>query len=349
MQSYNIFMYICLPEISHSMQYLKLFFLSLLLFALLPGCNKELNVNADWKDITVVYALLDQARDTTFIKITKAFLGPGDALQFAKISDSSNYPDKLVVRLEEWDGSTYKNTFFLDTLTIHNKVAGDSVFYYPDQLMYFTTVKLNENYQYKLYIDDTISGKEVTAESGLVHDFAIEKPLPYFKMDFRPEYNNEVKWYTAKAGRRYQMNIRFHYQEILKADTSVKATKYIDWIVFSDIKSIDLQGGQEISQYYSCNGFYNVIGANIPVNPNVNRKALFVDLIFSVAAEDLNTYMEVTEPSYTIIQERPSFTNIVNGIGLFSSRYTKALDSMLLSAFTLNELKVNEKTKSLGF
>ena len=33
--------------------------------------------------------------------------------------------------------------------------------------------------------------------------------------------------------------------------------------------------------------------------------------------------MEVNEPSSSIIQERPEYTNIVNGIGLFSCRYNK--------------------------
>jgi hypothetical protein len=46
-----------------------------------------------------------------------------------------------------------------------------------------------------------------------------------------------------------------------------------------------------------------------------------VDFIISVAAADLNTYMEVNEPSNSIIQERPEYTNIDNGTGIFSSRY----------------------------
>lgn len=330
------------------MQYIKLFLLSLLSFPLLTSCNKDFNVNADWKDITVVYSLLDQNEDTAFIKITKAFLGPGDAMQFAKIPDSSNYPDKLDVKLEEWDGTTLKNTYICDTVTIHNKQAGDSIFYYPDQLMYYTLARLNENYQYKLNILNKKTGKEIKSETPLVHNFSIEKPLPYFKMDFRPGYNNEVKWVTAVAGRRYQLNIRFHYQETFK--DSSKYERFIDWIVFNNILSIDNLGGQTISNYYSGDGFYNVVGSKIQVNPDVQyRTARFVDLILSVAADDLNTYIEVTQPSYTIVQEKPVFSNITNGIGLFSSRFNNVMDSMLLSPFTLNELKVNEKTSDLGF
>ncbi len=331
------------------MQYLKLFLFSLLFSPILLSCNKDFDVNAQWKDITVVYSLLDQNEDTTFIKITKAYLGPGDAMQFAKIPDSSNYPDELDVRLEEWDGTTLKHTFTCDTVTIHNKQAGDSIFYYPDQLMYFTLASLNENFQYKLNILNKKTGKEIKAETYLVHYFQIEKPLPYFKIDFKPGLNNEVKWITAKTGRRYQLDIRFHYLETLKADTSQKTNKFVDWIVFNDIKSLDTLGGQEVSYYYPGDGFYNCLGNKIPVNPDVIRAARYVDFIFSVAADDLNTYMEVTEPSYTIVQERPSFSNITNGIGLFSSRFNNVMDSIRLNENTLYELTVNEKTKYLGF
>jgi hypothetical protein len=77
-----------------------------------------------------------------------------------------------------------------------------------------------------------------------------------------------------------------------------------------------------------------------------------VEYIFSVASDDLNTYMEVTEPSNTVVQERPAFTNITNGIGLFASRYDNRKDNprlLQISQVTLDELKVNENTKDLGF
>jgi hypothetical protein len=74
-----------------------------------------------------------------------------------------------------------------------------------------------------------------------------------------------------------------------------------------------------------------------------------VDYIFSVASDDLNTYMDVTEPSQSIIQERPSFSNIYNGIGLFASRYINEIDTLSLATSTLLELKTDTNTMNLGF
>ncbi len=328
------------------MRYPKMLLLLVLLIPALFSCNKELNVNADWKDVTVVYGLLDQTQDTTFIKITKAFLGPGDALQFAKIPDSSNYPDKLEVRLDEYNGTALVTSHPCDTITIHNKQAGDSIFYYPDQLMYYSTAKLDENHIYKLYIKNKKTGKEVTAETELVRDFDIEKPQV---ASFVPGFTFEVKWTPSKVGKRYQLVIRFWYLEAKKTDPANPVMKYIDWLVFNNILAADNQV-TAFDYYFPGEAFYTVVGSKIKVDTSLaGRSAHHCDFIFTVAASALNTYMEVTEPSLSLVQEKPAYTNIINGIGLFSARFMKSQDSMEISGPTKAELKVNQYTKDLGF
>jgi hypothetical protein len=324
-----------------------------LLFFLLYSCNKELNINADWQDITIVYGLLSQNEDTTFIKITKAFLGPGDALQFAKIADSSNYKDTLDVRLEAWNGSNLVTTYGrFDTLTKHTKEKGDSIFYYPDQLVYFyRTGHLDENLTYKLKITNHKTGKLITSSTSLVHHFSVEKPDPYQKLvTYLPGQLFEVKWDPAYGGKRYQLIIRFYYN-----DNYVSAPpreRSLDWLVFNNVQVTDPYNTapEPIVRTFPGDVFYTVVGAKVPVDPTViSRTARRVDYIFSVASEDLNTYMVVTEPSLTIIQERPQFTNITNGLGLFSSRYINTIDSISLSNPTLTQLHVNPHTAPLGF
>lgn len=340
-------MYFCPLLTLKPMRCLKVLLQFVILVPVLFSCNKELNVNADWKDVTIVYGLLDQTEDTTYIKITKAFLGPGDAMQFAKIPDSSNYATKLEVRIDEYDGTHLKNSYPCDTITIHNKKAGDSIFYYPNQLMYYTTAKLTQNYTYKLFITNPNTGKEVSAQTQLVQDFSIEKPVAI--ASFTPGYNFEVKWTAAKSGKRYQLIVRFWYQEAKKSDPAKLEMKYIDWLLFNNVLAADNQTAP-FDYFFPGDAFYSVVGAKIPVDPEVDhRVAHHCDFIFTVASTELNTYMEVTEPSLSLVQEKPTYTNIVNGYGIFSSRYFKSLDSLEISGPTKSELKVNSKTKDLGF
>ncbi|MEI7896305.1 MAG: hypothetical protein WCJ26_04680 [bacterium] len=329
------------------MRYPRFMPLFLLLLLALFSCDKSLNVNADWKDVTVVYGLLDQTEDTTFIKITKAFLGEGNALQFARVPDSSNYPDKLEVRLDEYVDTTFIQSYPCDTVTIHNKEAGDSIFYFPDQLMYYSLLKLNENHIYKLYIRNKVTGKVVTSKTALLHDFEVTRPQ--VSASFPPGLSFEVKWFPAKNGQRYQLVIRFLYLESLKSDPNNLHLKSFDWLLFNNVRPVDVASPQPFDLYFPADAFYSAVAANIDTNSFVIRTAYRCQYIFTVASPDLNTYMEVTEPSLSLIQERPAFTNITNGIGLFSSRFMKLTDSLAVSDITKAALHVNVKTLHRGF
>lgn len=344
------------------MKYLKAVIFFLLSAYILTSCENDIDVNADWKDITVVYGLLDQSDSVHYLKITKAFLGPGNALSFAKIPDSSNYQGKLEVRMEGWEknsqyDSSLQQTITFDTVTINDKEEGDSIFYYPHQLVYKSlgSQKLDGNYIYKLYIRDPLTGKEITAETSLVQkmpDIAKPDPAPA-KATFILGTKNQVEWTSAKGGKRYQLLARFFYLETKIADPSQQVLKFVDWVIFNDLKTENTLGGITMKYSYSADVFYTILGSRIPVDPSVERTASKMDYIFTVAADDLNTYMEVTEPSYTIVQEKPPFTNITNGIGIFSARHDNTKDYPIIqisfSQQTLDELKVNPNTYLLGF
>ena len=72
----------------------------LLISVFFMACETDFEVNASWKEVTVVYGLLDQSQQQQYIKINKAYLGEGDALQMASVADSSNYnPEDLEVKI----------------------------------------------------------------------------------------------------------------------------------------------------------------------------------------------------------------------------------------------------------
>ncbi len=341
------------------MRYFRLLFLLLLTSSVFISCNKELNVNAGWKDITVVYGLLDQTDSIHYIKITKAFLGEGNALQFAKIADSSNYPDKLEVTIGEYyvnvsKDSILKNTFPCDTVMIHDKEKGDSIFYYPDQLMYYFIGNIehskDSNFFYKLNIREKKTNKVIRSSSGLVDNkFSVEKPpnnIPMFQVNFLPGAKTQLKWTSARNGRRYQVSMRLLYME---TGPSGKDSTWISWVVLNNMQTDDDKGGKIMEYYFLNDGFYGMIHAQIKFNPNVTRAVRKIEYVFSVGSDNLNTYMEVTEPSNSIVQERPAFSNIDNGIGLFASRTNKVIGPFRLGLETVNQLRTNPLTKDLGF
>ena len=66
--------------------------------------------------------------------------------------------------------------------------------------------------------------------------------------------------------------------------------------------------------------FFNFIENNIDNNPSVIREFVNLDIRMTIGTTDLDTFISVNRPSTTVTQEKPEFTNITNGIGLFTAR-----------------------------
>jgi len=67
----------------------------------------------------------------------------------------------------------------------------------------------------------------------------------------------------------------------------------------------------------------------------------------TIGTDDLQTYINVNKPFSGIVQERPVFSNIENGVGLFSSRFTyDDIKGIELTNSTINYM-VNDL--NLGF
>lgn len=310
------------------------------------SCEEDFNINAPYQDITVVFGLLDPGKDTIFLKINKAFLGDGNVLEMAKIEDSSIYVNDLQASIEEWENGDFIKSYPLDTITINNKE--DGTFYNPYQIIYYTPYQPVTSREYRLKVK--VNNREITAVTSLVNDFSISKPSagsPFIQ--FKKGTDGEIVWSSAKYGKRYEVEIRIKYKEVL-FDSPDTIYKYVDWGMGTE-KSKNVNGGEELKIAYSNDGFYKLMKANIPysdmaVEANVKeRYTNNVDFVIAVAAENLNTYMEVNEPSNSIVQERPEYTNITNGLGLFSSRSknirTKKIHSLTIAAIKsdLPELK----------
>ena len=107
---------------------------------------------------------------------------------------------------------------------------------------------------------------------------------------------------------------------------------------------------------YSPSSFFSICksliphkeGSEISESSVVSRLVNRVEFLFSVAGDELNTYMEVNEPSSGIVQDKPDYTNIENGIGLFSCRFVRTTETpqvkMRLSPFTEERL-ISENIK----
>ena len=85
------------------MKHIISFFLISILFF---NCENDLDINAEWKEIPVMYSVLNSGslyngNNDHFIRVQKSFLGDGPAEDMAQISDSIYYPMDTITN-EVW-------------------------------------------------------------------------------------------------------------------------------------------------------------------------------------------------------------------------------------------------------
>ncbi len=314
--------------------------ISSLLFT--AGCSNDFDMYADYKDITIVYGIVDVSNDTTWIKITKAFTGPGNALLFAQNPDSSNYPYKLDVSLVGKKNGNSLVPLVLDTITINNKAVTDTIindngdttiinpFYAPNQLVYYAVGSLDKDAEYTLNIDK--KGEVLTASTYMVNTFDVSRPVNRIAFSDSPNsVDGKIEWYSTKKGKRYEVSLRFNYLEHLPGTTDT-LLKSFDWFL-GVVNSKTDEGGESLLETYYGPTFYNLLESEVEPIPNIERWVEDVDINIACGSQVLDTYIDINAGNGSILDEVPSYSNIEGGFGLFASRYN-AKKSILVSFVT---------------
>lgn len=301
------------------------------------SCSTDVDLYADYKDIPVIYGLLDSQSDTNFIKITKAFCGTNDdpvnANEAALIYDSSNYSFKLNAYIEELkstSGQSFEPTgrrLQLDTLTIHNKKEG--VFYSPDQLLYYTTARFNTNnagnkYRYKLCVVKTDCDTATAETSVLGGDIVIGAPQMTFVSTPVPQTGSFVFSATEEAVL-YEFGMRFNYREVHPGQPV--ESKQVAWSLGPKLLDAyqKVEGADDLYEaFYSKNTLFNLLEQAIGADtvwddnhPNVIRYIDDFEISLSASAEDFYIYYQSLQHGLSLSTE---YSNVKGGYGLFSSR-----------------------------
>ena len=320
---------------------------------LLASCKNEVDINADWKDVPVVFGLLDPDSLTQYIRVSRVFLGEGDALQYAQVQDSLYYnAEDIEVKIVEMLNGNQTRSWILNDTTSIPKDEG--VFAGPEQIVYYFQVpanqKLNKNASYMLTIKNKKTGNELTGNTLLVEKVSLQTPSSFAQqVNIIPRQNSFVKWTSSKNGKVYEVVLNFIYRE--ETPGNPERVRKVVPINFGRFTSGDDDGGEELSREIDPLSVYQVLVASIPASTTDNPRIRYADsleYIINVGDEDLYTYISVNQPSNTVAQERPQFNNVENGIGLFASR-TVFNRKIILGAATTDSLKNNPLTIPLNF
>ena len=320
--------------------------------------------------------------DTNWIVVNKAFLGEAKVDDMADVSDSVNYSnyDNIIVslqRIETIDPKSNKigNPIFLN-YTTHYKEEG--IFAQDNNIVFYTTEMLmdlihagtnpvprpDDNFFYKLSIKK--QGKEeVYATTKMIRGIYLGVPMSnipeHRKINMAsafPNYKFIVKFKVNADARIYKFRIRTFYYE--KRTNGNIYLDYVDYehplIITKEKHPID---AQELEVAVAPLSYYATIERKLHNTDNVewriaktqNKTGLTEShsLLFTLGSQETYVYNQVTQPSDGIIQDKPSYTNITNGLGLFTSSWDYQRDKFSLTNASIDSLATSIGTQDLKF
>ena len=321
-------------------KYLCFMFISLGL-VVLNSCNEKIELIGDFVETAVVYGLLDQADSLHYIKINRAFIGPGNALEIAQIADSSYFTNVDATISEYLNGDLTRSWLLRDTILDNKDPNG--VFYAPEQkVYYFKTMptgfngviqtstnpqmtSLNPQAIYKIDIVINNGAFSVSGETELVRGITSAAATQNFNFKFadNPGEYTSTGITVSSTGNSYVLNT-----QLKMAFYEWEGNTYSEKSFFWNLGEADVLPSS--SKIFTANGetFYDLMKSNCTENSTITKRTFKgVTIKITGGAEELYNFIAVNKPSSGLAQSKPTYTNlsVTNGkrvIGIFSSRQT---------------------------
>jgi hypothetical protein len=333
------------------MKKILLSFLVLSSAVVFNSCSEDFKVAAPYKDVTIIYGLLDMRDTAHYIRIQKAFLDENkSAIDMSKIADSNFYKD-LDVKVREISGASVLNTTSLTRVNMETEgfPKDTGAFFASPNYAYKFKRQLNPAYKYRLVVLNPATGDIDSSEINILDTSDL-------KVSWRPNFifANTVPASTAlyqmfanpTANVKYLEGIvRFHWLDS-NLVTGTQTPDSADYLF--DSKAPD---GKPLQAAHA--SVYTFLKDAMGVPPtNSVRLMDSVDFFIYGGGVDFYNYIVTTQlqsGGLTSGQIKPLYTNIKGKdvYGIFSTRTFVSKFNIPIDDITIDSLKVNPITKSM--
>lgn len=353
----------------------KIYFAIIGLFLFLQSCKTDININGEFTPVPVVFGLLDQNDSIHMIKINRSYTGDGNTLVSASIADSNYWnqveayvyeiePGTIITNQNDWD--TIRVWQLQDTIIQTKDTNG--VFFSPEQKVYYFSTpntvagKLKDGHLYHFQAILNEGEHVVKGETQLVtttgsNNVNITSPGGNQAWVFinATEYKTMNVTWTVGDALLFGPKIYFLYDEHIGATVTRREIEL-------NLGEVDAEGlvGSTLSRIVQGETFYQNIANKVTEDPSVDKRVFKgIRLDITAGSEDLFKYIQISQPSSSLSQTQPTYTNLTGGLGLFASRttvsqlkdaYNQASPNIrALNNLSLKELCTGPFTGTLGF
>ncbi len=325
------------------------------------SCSTDFDVTADYEETLVVYGLMDASKDTQYIRISRGYISEDrSALEIAQEADSIYFlANQLNVYIERVsDGAKLQ---FLEDRSL---VKDSGIFARSPHLIYVLVDSLDEDETYRLRVEDTVTGKVLTATTAMVKEFRLRQPSDFLQLQFTTSLVSalpngtpqpvDVTFESAENGKVYDVALRFHYREWEGAVIGPGELKYLEYLFAQNVLAAATSGSTApVSAKYVGQELLSLLGNSLSKNPNITREPLElpIEYIYYSGAEPFYDLLRSSQgqSGITALEATPIFTNIDGGYGLFSSRYSKNRPEVGITDDSKDSLACGRFTRELNF
>lgn len=288
----------------------------LMLTVLLVSCEVDFSPNAEYKETPMVYCLLDQDDDTTWVRVERCFLEEGNIYNYGSDASLTNYPEGTI----KVDLLAYRNGHLDSTIALSDtlRLRDEGNFAGGLQPMFYTTARLDSTCHYKLEVRHTDNDSLVAYTDSIPlimknQDQLLVSPANNSRFAFTLNSACKIEWQPLVNARRYQPIIRFYYGEENAAGDG-EDTLYVD------LPCNSVLGATSIS--YSRMAFLNTLKAALIDDTNHKTYLKLVDIYITACDENMNFYMTQVNSGVGFNQTTDTYSNIYGGMGIFAARRT---------------------------
>ncbi|MGZ4043138.1 MAG: hypothetical protein ACXVO9_08050 [Bacteroidia bacterium] len=347
---------------------MKTIFLISFIILLFNSCKNDLKLNAPYKEMPTIYAVLNPQDKMQMIRINKVFLGQTNAATMAQVADSINYPageltvtlKRIVNNVQDWASPNgqmeivMRDSLITANVGVFNQnqrvyVTGAPLFTWGDYVLTVYNNHTKNTFKAKTSAIDSIHPFTYAPFIGLL--YPVPPGSPYDAQNF-VDYSGLSQTYKVRyksnASKIYQLIMRVHYYDSLLNGNppSYKNYTYADY-AFSNQYESDITTSNDLVNSFKGQDVFDAVGkvvASLPNNPDViGRRVYKIQYFIYTSTKEYSDYLQFSAPSLSINQEKHLYSNFDDGaaIGIFTFRtrcsVSKDVDNSFVSAFATNK------------
>ena len=324
--------------------------------AALTACDNELDLTSDWQDIPAVWGIVNASDSIHYVRVERAFLDPDrNALEVAQIADSIYYTDAVDVRLSVRGTG---ETFVMERVdaTDLGLPREDGIFATDPNFLYRILdeeIELEGGEILEFTLDRNNGLAPVTAETTVLRP--IDKGInqsPAVTVGFEPGRDANFTFRPPSEAKVFEVVVEINLLEWVPGNFDDAETRVVRWVLDGNVTNpngstdfqtvgVNVPGGE----------FYTVLANALDRDADLRRRVVSLDYIVTGAGSAFREFSRVrlANTGITAAQEVPTFTNLSEGVGIFTSVSRFVLDGIQLNARTETELEDGPITGNFNF